>query len=507
MKNSIFVTTLSDFLEIQRASFCWFLMYGLSNELNFFSSVFSVKKDFEMQFFVQEFQLKKKISETFLYCKQNSLTYRIMIYVPVQITRKKIKQVIRNQSVFIAQLPLMSRNATFIINGYERVIVHQIIRCPGLYYKNEIIKEDFISTFTLVSQRGSWLNFEFDKYGCWIRVDKNSRTPIFDFLYGIGFNDAEIKNSLKSEFVLYKYKSRQKFLKFKYPDNFLSQDELYGLCSRLFNPKFYELGKVGRLSLNRRLGLNCSLEILTITPQDIFSILDYFFIVKSFIEDDIDDLKNRQIRSVGEILENQFRIGLNRLERNILQKVSNSGYERIALIPSYLITPTSLGASLKEFFGSSQLSQYMDQINPLAELTHKRRVSALGPGGLNAERVSVSARDIHPSQYGRICPIETPEGQNVGLVTTLACYAKINFFGFLETPYYKVKHGKICDNEPIRYLTAIEEENLKIAAADVKRNKDGFLVDEFVIARFKQQFLLIKANEINFISVSPIQII
>jgi DNA-directed RNA polymerase subunit beta len=506
MKNSIFVTTLSDFLEIQRASFCWFLMYGLSNELNFFSSVFSVKKDFEMQFFVQEFQLKKKISETFLYCKQNSLTYRIMIYVPVQITRKKIKQVIRNQSVFIAQLPLMSRNATFIINGYERVIVHQIIRCPGLYYKNEIIKENFISTFTLVSQRGSWLNFEFDKYGCWIRVDKNSRTPIFDFLYGIGFNDAEIKNSLKSEFVLYKYKSRQRFLKFKYPDNFLSQEELYGLCSRLFNPKFYELGKVGRLSLNRRLGLNCSLEILTITPQDIFSILDYFFIVKSFIEDDIDDLKNRQIRSVGEILENQFRIGLNRLERNILQKLSNS-YERIALITSYLITPTSLGASLKEFFGSSQLSQYMDQINPLAELTHKRRVSALGPGGLNAERVSVSARDIHPSQYGRICPIETPEGQNVGLVNTLACYAKINFFGFLETPYYKVKDGKICDNEPIRYLTAIEEENLKIAAADVKRNKDGFLVDEFVIARFKQQFLLIKANEINFISVSPIQII
>jgi DNA-directed RNA polymerase subunit beta len=504
MTNNIFVTTLPDFLEIQRSSFCWFLLYGLSQELNLFSSIFDSNGDLEVRFFTNEFLVKKKIKQTVLDCKQNNLTYGIRIFLSVQIINHKTIQGKRNQNIFIGKLPLMTKNATFIVNGCERVIVNQIIRCSGLYYKTEIIKNELISTITLISQRGSWLKFIVDSTGYWVKFDKEYKSSIFDFLYGIGLKDEEINKGLKSESILRKYENDQEALKFEKPEEFLPQEDLELICSRLFNIKYYELGKIGRLNLNKRLGLNFSNNLKTITVQDIFAILDYFISVKTFLPDDIDDLRNRRIRSVGELLENQFRIGLNRLERNIIERIRIC--EQYALRPSNIINSRPIVASIKEFFGSSQLSQYMDQVNPLSELAHKRRISALGPGGLNSDRVTLAVRDIHPTQYGRICPIETPEGQNVGVVVTLACYAKVNFNGFIETPYFQVKEGKILNKQGFVYLTAAEEENVKIAAADVKKNSSGYLIEDYIVARFNQEFIVTPAKEINFISISPIQI-
>jgi DNA-directed RNA polymerase subunit beta len=398
----------------------------------------------------------------------------------------------------------MTTNGSFIVNGCERVIVNQIIKCPGLFYKIEIFKDQLLPTLTLAPQRGSWLKFELDNNGCWVRIGKSRPICILDFLSAIGLKHEEIIFGLKSEAILYKYKKIQEDIKYNEQHKFLSDEELKLICLDLFNRKYYEIGKIGRLILNKRLNINISPHIKNITHQDILAILDYFLETQFFLSDNIDDLKTRRIRSIGEILENQFRIGLNRLQRSILETLKI--YDEFILVPSNIVNHKPLIASIKEFFGSSQLSQYMDQTNPLAELSHKRRISAIGPGGLNAERVTLAARDINTSQYGRICPIETPEGKNVGLVGALACYAKVNYNGFIETPYFQVKNGKILYDKPLIYLTPNEEENLKIASADVKKDKNGFLSDSFVVARFNQEFIMTSSKEINFASISPIQI-
>jgi DNA-directed RNA polymerase subunit beta len=505
MTNKYFPTNLPNFLEIQRSSFYWFLIYGLSDQLSLFPSIIDLNTEIEVRFYVNEFVFKKKRAKTLLDYKQNNLTYGIKIFLPIYIKNPNTNERKRKQNIFIGQLPLMTNNGSFIINGCERVVVSQIIKCPGLYYKIQIIKNQVVSTITLASQRGSWLQFEFNDSGCWVRVDKNQKVCILDFLYGIGLNDQEIMFGLKSEYILYKYKNYQEQLKSSDErDQFLPDEDLEFICSRLFNIKYYELGKVGRLRLNKRLNLNIATNVKTITHQDILAILDYFLTLKSFLSDDFDDLRNKSIRSVGEILENQFRIGLNRFKRNIAETITI--YQEFDLTISNLINPRPLIASIKEFFGTSQLSQYLDQTNPLAELSHKRRISALGPGGLNIDRITLAARDIHPTQYGRICPIETPEGKNVGLVGGLASYAKVNSNGFIETPYFQVKHGQILYNKPLVYLSANEEENLKIAAADVKRNKKGFLTDEFIVARFNQEFIMASTKDIDFVSISPLQI-
>jgi DNA-directed RNA polymerase subunit beta len=505
MTNKYFPTNLPNFLEIQRSSFYWFLIYGLSDQLSLFPSIIDLNTEIEVRFYVNEFVFKKKRAKTLLDYKQNNLTYGIKIFLPIYIKNPNTNERKRKQNIFIGQLPLMTNNGSFIINGCERVVVSQIIKCPGLYYKIQIIKNQVVSTITLASQRGSWLQFEFNDSGCWVRVDKNQKVCILDFLYGIGLNDQEIMFGLKSEYILYKYKNYQEQLKSSDErDQFLPDEDLDFICSRLFNIKYYELGKVGRLRLNKRLNLNIATNVKTITHQDILAILDYFLTLKSFLSDDFDDLRNKSIRSVGEILENQFRIGLNRFKRNIAETITI--YQEFDLTISNLINPRPLIASIKEFFGTSQLSQYLDQTNPLAELSHKRRISALGPGGLNIDRITLAARDIHPTQYGRICPIETPEGKNVGLVGGLASYAKVNSNGFIETPYFQVKHGQILYNKPLVYLSANEEENVKIAAADVKRNKKGFLTDEFIVARFNQEFIMASTKDIDFVSISPLQI-
>nr|BBA19019.1 DNA-directed RNA polymerase beta subunit [Heterosigma akashiwo] len=508
MVNNTFITKLPDFLEIQRSSFCWFLLKGLSYELNSLSPIIDVNvKRVKLKLYPQEFVLKPGRT-TPICAKQNDSTYGVRIFLPAEViycdteskypTKKNRLEDIK-EKVFIGQIPLMTSTGSFIVNGCERVIVNQIIRCPGLYYKAEFLNNNIVSTVTIIAQRGSWLKFEFDKNGYWVRIDKEKKISIFDFLEGLNINDEEILSGLKSIAPLLKYKKTQEILKRN------NDPDLKNLIEKITDPNSYSLGIIGRLNLNRRLGLNISTRVHTLTIHDIFGIIDFFLSARSFVPDDIDDLRNRRIRAVGELITSQCEIGLNRLERNILERTNFSGSVRI--LPKTLVNARPIMSAIQEFFNSSQLSHYMDQTNLLSETANKRRISALGPGGLNADRVTVAARDIHPTQYGRLCPIETPEGQNVGLVSTLASYARINRNGFIQTPYFRVENGKILTQQPLIYLTAEQEENLKIAPADVKRDQDGYLVDDFIVTRFNQEFIITPSKLVDFISVSVIQII
>ncbi|MFM7613442.1 MAG: DNA-directed RNA polymerase subunit beta, partial [Synechococcales cyanobacterium] len=279
------------------------------------------------------------------------------------------------------------------------------------------------------------------------------------------------------------------------------------LESRFFDPKRYDLGKVGRYKLNKKLRLNVPDSTRVLTPLDILSAIDYLINLEFDLGniDDIDHLGNRRVRSVGELLQNQVRVGLNRLERIIRERMTVSDAD--SLTPTSLVNPKPLVAAIKEFFGSSQLSQFMDQTNPLAELTHKRRLSALGPGGLSRERAGFAVRDIHPSHYGRICPIETPEGPNAGLIGSLATHARVNPYGFLETPFYKVENKRVRkDLKPI-YMTADEEDDLRVAPGDIPTDESGRILGDLVPVRYRQDFTTTTPDQVDYVAVSPVQII
>ena len=279
------------------------------------------------------------------------------------------------------------------------------------------------------------------------------------------------------------------------------------LDSRFFDPKRYDLGRVGRYKLNKKLRLNEPDVTRVLTPKDILAAIDYLVNLEFDIgsTDDIDHLGNRRVRSVGELLQNQIRVGLNRLERIIRERMTVT--ESDMLTPASLVNPKPLVAAIKEFFGSSQLSQFMDQTNPLAELTHKRRISALGPGGLTRERAGFAVRDIHPSHHGRICPVETPEGPNAGLIGSLATCARVNSYGFIETPYYKVQNGRVLrDTAPI-YLTADEEDDMRVAPGDISTDPDGKILGESVPIRYRQEFSTTSPEQVDYVAVSPVQIV
>ena len=505
MKKTLFIPNLPNLLEIQFSSFYWFLSYGLEKELTLFPSIISSHFDIEFRIYANEFILKKRKNRTRLEDKKDKLTHAVRIYLPFQVKRYNTEQKITVQYLFIGELPLMTTTGSFIVNGCERVIVNQIIKCPGLYYKLEKNKFLSIPTLTLVAKRGSWLKFELTPQGCWVKVDKDKRICILDFLHQIGLNDKEISLAIKFNSILYQYKNLQEEKKIENRSKFLEDAEVKILVDNLFNEKYYELGTIGRLLINKRLNLNRDYNIKTLTSQDILAILDYFLQLKGFLSDDIDNLQTKRLRSIGEVLETQFHVGLNRLKRELSNSLNLR--DELMLLSYLIFNSRSVGGAFKEFFVSSQLSQYMDQTNPLSELSHKRRISAIGPGGLNADRVKLSARDIHPSQYGRICPIEAPEGKNVGIVSALACYAKINFNGFIETPYFQVNQGKILYDKPLVYLAANEEDNVKISSCDVKTTMNGFFTEDIVVARFNHEFLTTSSKEVDFISISPIQII
>ncbi len=509
---------LPDLVEIQRSSFRWFLEEGLIEELEGFSPITDYTGKLELHFLGRDYMLKSPkydVDEA----KRRDATYAVQMYVPTRLINKETGE-IKEQEVFIGDLPLMTDRGTFIINGAERVIVNQIVRSPGVYYKSDTDKNGRRTyNANLIPNRGAWLKFETDKNGLvWVRIDKTRKLSAQVLLKAMGLTDAEIMDSLRHpEFF---QKTVEKEGSFSEEEALL---ELYRklrpgepptvsggqqlLEARFFEPKRYDLGRVGRYKLNRKLRLSVPETVRVLTPQDILSAVDYLINLEYDIGtiDDIDHLGNRRVRSVGELLQNQVRVGLNRLERIIRERMTVSDSE--ALTPASLVNPKPLVAAIKEFFGSSQLSQFMDQTNPLAELTHKRRLSALGPGGLTRERAGFAVRDIHPSHYGRICPIETPEGPNAGLIGSLATHARVNTFGFIETPFYPVENGRVRRDLPAVYMTADEEDDLRVAAGDVPTDADGYILGETVPVRYRQDFDAIPPTEVDYVAVSPVQII
>ncbi len=512
------VHQLPDLVEIQRASFRWFLSEGLVEELESFSPITDYTGKLELHFLGRDYRLKAPkymVDEA----KRRDSTYSVQMYVPTRLINKETGE-IKEQEVFIGDLPLMTDRGTFIINGAERVIVNQIVRSPGVYYKAETDKHGRRTyTANLIPNRGAWLKFETDKNDLvWVRIDKTRKLSAQVLLKSLGLSDGEIFDSLRHP--EYFQKTIEKEGQFSEEEALL---ELYRklrpgepptvnggqqlLDSRFFDPKRYDLGKVGRHKLNRKLRLNIPESTRVLTPQDIVSAIDYLINLEFDIgnPDDIDHLGNRRVRSVGELLQNQVRVGLNRLERIIRERMTVSDAD--SLTPASLVNPKPLVAAIKEFFGSSQLSQFMDQTNPLAELTHKRRISALGPGGLTRERAGFAVRDIHPSHHGRICPIETPEGPNAGLIGSLATHARVNDFGFIETPFFPVVNGQIIKDKPAVYMTADEEDDLRVAPGDVPIDADNNILGESVPVRYRQDFTVTAPTEVDYVAVSPVQII
>ncbi len=511
-------TVLPDLIEIQHASFRWFLDKGLIEELNSFSPISDYTGKLELHFLGENYKLKQPkydVDEA----KRRDASYSVQMYVPTRLVNKETGE-IKEQEVFIGDLPLMTERGTFIINGAERVIVNQIVRSPGVYYKKELDKNGRRTySASLIPNRGAWLKFETDKNGLvWVRIDKTRKLSAQVLLKAIGLSDNEIMDSLRHPEFFQKTLEKEgnpseeealielyKKLRPGEPPTVNGGQQL--MESRFFDPKRYDLGRVGRYKLNKKLRLSEADNTRVLTPQDIMTAIDYLVNLEFDIgsTDDIDHLGNRRVRSVGELLQNQIRVGLNRLERIIRERMTVS--ESDALTPASLVNPKPLVAAIKEFFGSSQLSQFMDQTNPLAELTHKRRISALGPGGLTRERAGFAVRDIHPSHHGRICPVETPEGPNAGLIGSLATCARVNSYGFIETPYYKVEQGRVRRDLEPDYLTADEEDDMRVAPGDIPTDEEGQILGETVPIRYRQEFSTTVPEQVDYVAVTPVQIV
>ena len=509
---------LPDLIEIQRSSFRWFLEEGLIEELNSFSPITDYTGKLELHFLGQNYKLKRpkySVDEA----KRRDSTYAVQMYVPTRLINKETGE-IKEQEVFIGDLPLMTDRGTFIINGAERVIVNQIVRSPGVYYKSEVDKNGRRTySASLIPNRGAWLKFETDRNDLvWVRIDKTRKLSAQVLLKALSLSDNEIFDALRHPEYFQKTIEKEgqfseeealmelyRKLRPGEPPTVMGGTQL--LDSRFFDPKRYDLGRVGRYKINKKLRLSIPDTTRVLTPNDILAAIDYLINLEFDMGsiDDIDHLGNRRVRSVGELLQNQVRVGLNRLERIIRERMTVSDAE--ALTPASLVNPKPLVAAIKEFFGSSQLSQFMDQTNPLAELTHKRRLSALGPGGLTRERAGFAVRDIHPSHYGRICPIETPEGPNAGLIGSLATHARVNSYGFLETPFRAVENGQVqFDKQPV-YMTADEEDDLRVAAGDIPVDDDGYIIGPQVSVRYRQDFTTTTPDQVDYVAVSPVQIV
>ena len=509
---------LPDLIEIQRSSFRWFLEEGLIEELNSFSPITDYTGKLELHFLGQNYKLKEpkySVEES----KRRDSSYAVQMYVPTRLINKETGE-IKEQEVFIGDLPLMTERGTFIINGAERVIVNQIVRSPGVYYKSEIDKNGRRTySASLIPNRGAWLKFETDRNDLvWVRIDKTRKLSAQVLLKALGLSDNEIFEALRHPEYFQKTIEKEgqfseeealmelyRKLRPGEPPTVLGGQQL--LDSRFFDPKRYDLGRVGRYKLNKKLNLTVPEPMRVLTAQDILAAVDYLINLEFDIgsTDDIDHLGNRRVRSVGELLQNQVRVGLNRLERIIRERMTVSDAE--VLTPASLVNPKPLVAAIKEFFGSSQLSQFMDQTNPLAELTHKRRLSALGPGGLTRERAGFAVRDIHPSHYGRICPIETPEGPNAGLIGSLATHARVNQYGFLETPFRPCENGQVMYDVTPVYMTADEEDDLRTATGDTPVDENGKIIGPQVPVRYRQEWSTTTPEQVDYVAVSPVQIV
>ncbi|MEW9676479.1 DNA-directed RNA polymerase subunit beta [Lentibacillus sp. L22] len=600
------VLELPNLIEIQTASYQWFLEEGLREMFQDISPIEDFTGNLSLEFVDYSLgEPKYPVDES----KERDVTYNAPLRVKVRLINNETGEV-KEQEVFMGDFPLMTDTGTFIINGAERVIVSQLVRSPSVYYNEKIDKNGKRGiTATVIPNRGAWLEFETDaKDVAYVRIDRTRKLPITVLLRALGFGtDQEIidligeneylKNTLDKDNTETTEKALLEIYERLRPGEPPTVDNAKSLLiSRFFDPKRYDLAHVGRYKMNKKLHIKNRLfnqvlaepvvdqetgEVLAqkgdrlerkllnkllpylekdeemlgeqilephdgvleepiriqsikimdptdpsgereltvignagiensaknIMPADILSAISYFFnlLYKVGDTDDIDHLGNRRLRSVGELLQNQFRIGLSRMERVVRERMSIQ--DTSSITPQQLINIRPVIASIKEFFGSSQLSQFMDQTNPLAELTHKRRLSALGPGGLTRERAGMEVRDVHYSHYGRMCPIETPEGPNIGLINSLSSYAKVNKFGFIETPYRRVDPDTGRVTAQIDYLTADEEDNYVVAQANAPLNEDGSFSEEEVIARFRGENTAVPRERIDYMDVSPKQVV
>lgn len=646
---------IPDLIEIQKRSYDNFLQKDLPPEQrqdiglqSAFTSVFPIddyNETARLEFIdysigQPKYDVYECLDRGMTYCAPVKIRVRMIVWEKEEKSSTKKVRDVREQEVYLGELPLMTDNGTFVINGTERVVVSQLQRSPGVIFTHDKGKSHtsgkILYSARIIPYRGSWLDFEFDaKDVLYVRIDRRRKIPVTILLKAFGHTtedllkiyypveeihvskgkffrqlDPEIHSGIKSPIDVVDKKAREQVVKegarltravvkrlkslgikeipmtkgelngravlndvvdpatgevlvernhelteellnkilqsgveqfsLLFIDNIQSlpvirdtlatervssqEEAIVEIYKRLrpgetptvetarllfdsifFNAKRYDLSPVGRLKLNKKLGLDIPLEQRTLTAQDLVEVVRYLVNLKAGKGevDDIDHLGNRRVRSVGELLENQLRVGLVRMERTIKERMNLLELESV--LPHDLINAKPVIAVIKEFFGSSQLCQFMDQTNPLAEITHKRRLSALGPGGLTRERAGFEVRDVHPSHYGRICPIETPEGPNIGLITSLATYARVNEFGFIESPYRRVKNGRVTDE--VVYISAIDGDKYVIAQANTKVDSRGKIVADTVSARYAGDFVMVPPEKVEYMDVSPKQIV
>jgi DNA-directed RNA polymerase subunit beta len=462
-------------------------------------------------------------------CKERDMTYSQPLFVTAEFTNN-ITGEIKSQTVFMGDFPVMTPRGTFVINGTERVVVSQLVRSPGVYFERTIEKTSDKDIFTakVIPSRGAWLEFEVDKKDLvGVRIDRKRKQSVTVFLKALGWTAEQIREefgefesmmaTLEKDTVNTQDEALLDIYRKMRPGEPPTKEAAQNLIENLyFNVKRYDLAKVGRFKVNKKLGLELELKQSLLTITDIVAtirylvslhkgdlIMDYGREVR-VEKDDIDHFGNRRLRTVGELIQNQVRTGLSRMERVVRERMTTQDVE--AITPQTLINIRPVVASIKEFFGTSQLSQFMDQTNPLSGLTHKRRLSALGPGGLSRDRAGFEVRDVHPSHYGRMCPIETPEGPNIGLIGSLATYGRVTAFGFIETPYRKVVKGRVTDQ--VDYLTADEEDEHVIAQANAPLTDDNHFAETRVLVRRRGgEVEYIIGDEVDYMDVSPRQMV
>ena len=592
IKNSL---ELDDLLAVQKESYQWFAQEGVGEVLKDFSPVESFNGSLSLEFGDYVFDTPRySIKE----CKDRQITYAAPLKVQTRLFNNETGEV-KEQEIFLGDMPLMTDYGTFIINGAERVVVSQLVRSPSVYFSREIDKNGKpVFASKIIPTRGTWLEYETDaKDVLYVRIDRTRKVPLTTLLRAFGLssdkdildlfdNNEFLKNTIERDSTKNTDEALIEIYEKLRPGEPTTLDSSKNqLITRFFDNFRYDLAKVGRYKFNQRLniadrlvgkvlaqdividgetkftdgtlltkdvvmeldkylkdgygmveakintdlndrnmiqvlyvysplnpkkkvkiiGNDQSIDVKTLTISDFYASVSYYLNLMDGIghDDEIDHLGNRRIRQVGELLQNQFKIGFSRMERVIRERMTTQDMETVT--PKTLINIRPVTAVIKEFFGSSQLSQFMDQVNPIAELTHKRRLSALGPGGLSRDRAGVEVRDVNASHYGRICPIESPEGQNIGLITSLASYAKINEYGFIMTPYRKVENKKLTDQ--VDYLTASEEQDFYISQATVNVDENDMITDSQVAGRFNGENVIIPADKVDYIDVSPQQVV
>ncbi len=540
-----------DFLEIQRISFLQFLETGLINEINRRNPITSSARDYQIFFYPEAYQLEApefSAKEAIIYGK----SYASRLFLPVQLTNQQTGE-IKFQWILLGTLPLLTKRGHFILNGCPRVVINQLIRSPGVYFQKRLDSQNrdiFYADF--ICERGAWLRIEMDAYQrIWARLKRTPKIPVLILLQAMGMSLQTIFSSTSQRDVLalsllpYEQKTKGKsILKSSKNQNPLSvlkrhpisQESALKLLSALIqartkkeivfnseigkkfllkkfrNPRSYDLGLIGRLRLNKRFGLSIPTSYRQLTAEDIFHSVNHLIMVSQGIAalDDIDHLENRRVRSIGELLQIQLGLGLLRLEKMIRDRstflLENNVPTAAKDIRSFISTKAFNGA-MREFFGSSPLSQFLDQTNPLSELTHKRRLTSLGPNGVSRETAGMAVRGIHPSHYGRICPIETPEGQNAGLVNSLTVYSRVDQNGFIQSPFYSVTNGQVQKETAITFLSAQDEMVKTIVPGDIAANSLGFIEDGSLPSRKNQEFVRQDRSKIDYIATSPLQMI